>query len=631
MNQYFHTGVFPAIPFEYSNLFFKRRNEFIAGQHITNLGTMGLIIERFINKVLRQTSKKRERKDIWIAFLSKHFEIWTFLVDLLLLYIFWGVYQPQKYHPPKYTVSIDIAVSLGMMARYMSEFSFAEASEWLEDNQNLMIITFCAYIYDQIDLNPLYYHILVQRFDHLQYNTKLKIALNILRERIADFIRPFGAANLTSAALQTPFILFQWKKLFKLMDSISYNWYIETKNPKYYPPCNIFFELRVMFRNYYCEQWNSERRRKKNENYAERKCFIPCDPQIHPWTTLLAAWTVLSGSKIPLFDLLACIGVPTSFIQCIESLPFTIMTYKSWKKTLLSNLHDRIAEHLHWIPYVMHYLDMCYKFAEYRFIPLSFESYKRQLIRVRSKACLPFSTPPESDILFCRFCGEVKSNYSFCNYLQPFTNLYSQSFPDLDISSQRGIVFRKNEFGYTKNNNVIVNENNEMTCGKKYIFNNVSERNYLCQRELLKGDLIGKVIRMPKNRWFAKCDICGSTALITKANYINGYIVCSNELRREPRVQFALANLNLAPWPHYFCNIERCNNVACKFKQILSPSFKFIYISLCTFHFDRAPFSVFLTLEFLNFLFTKNADRNPHYSSTKYSSKQSLILSYCKL
>lgn len=632
LNQYFHTGILPRIPFEYSKLFINKRNEFYGGQHITNCGMMGLIVDFFVNKVLRQTCKKRERCDIWILFFERHFNLWPFMVDIILLEIFWGVYEPKNYHPPNYIPSIEIAVALGMMARYMASFKMDEVKQWIEQNQNLMILSWCAYIYDQIDNNYIYYAILCRRFDHEEYNFKLKVALNNVRKHICEQVSDLVAAHLTPSSLQTLFVLRKWKKIFKEVDAISVAWYIDSKNPKYSPPCNIFYELYIMFKTYYCEQWNIKRKANKNENYSEKKCFIHCDPEIHHYTTILAVWTISCGSKIPLFELLYFIGLPEKFIKIIRILPFILFTHKSWKKTTIKNLHYHLVDYYNYIPYVIYYLDMCYKISYFRYTQLSQQHEREQITRMRTKACSPFSNPPSCDLLLCRFCREVKNSYSAPNESTPFGgSLAFASLPSLKPKNQRTIFHHKNEFGPFKNNNAVVNEYSEVTCGTKYFMNDIQMQNYLCQMEALRIPLGGKITRVMDNMFFTICEVCGSNFLASKHNYINDKFICDNEIRNEPSAAFSTSAFKLGKKNHYFCNAGICNNVTFSLKQILDENGNFAMISVCRFHDSHMKFNCFYSLNDICSQLKETEQRNLYYTSHKYLNKQSTIQSYGKL
>lgn len=633
LNQYFHTGIFPRIPFEYSKLFINKRNEFYAGQHITNTGMMGLIVDFFIDKVLRQTCKKRERCDIWILFFQRHPNVWPFFVDILLMYVFWGVYEPKDHHPRNYIPPIDVAIAMGMMARYMATFSIVEITQWIVDNQNLMILSWCSYIYDQIDNNSIYYTVLCSRFDHKEYNIKLKLALNEIRRHFSDNLQSIVVAHIQPKALQTDLILKKWKVFFAKADSISVEWYIETKNPKYSSPCNIFYELYVMFKTYYCEQWNIRRKASSStEEYSEKKCFIHCDPEIHPHTTLLALWTILSGSKIPLLDLLFHIGLPISFLKIINILPFILLTHKTWKKTTLKNLHFRLIPYYDYIPYVIYYLDMCYKLSYLRYQQLSKSHEDIQINAVRRKSCNPFVTPPSCNLLLCRFCREVKNNYSASNSCSPFGGcLAFRQLPSLKPANQRQVFHHKNEFGPFKTNNIIINDVSEVSCGTKYFMNNVQEQNYMCQWEAQKVDICGRVIRTLHNMWFTVCEICGSTALVSKKNYVNGKWICDNELALEPRIQFAQSSLNLVRRPSYYCGVGKCNNATTNYRKITDSSGNFALFGVCKFHDTHINFNCFYNLEDINEQSKKSDEQNKYYSSSKYVSRQNAINALCKL
>lgn len=619
LNQYYHTGILPVISLHRSRLFYDKGNEYHAGQHMTNLGMIGIVIDSFVNKVLRHACAKRERYEIWQEVFTAYPAMWLLMVDILLLYIFWGVYEPCDFHPPKFMVDLDVAAALGMMAHYMSKFSINEINQWLKDNENLCILCWCAYIYDQTDHTGIYHGILTKFFFHENYNHYLKHSLNAVRQHFSDFVKPIVAAHYQGDSLQTPSILSAWKRAFKEADQMADLWYLETKDPKYSPPCNIFRELLLMFKDYYNSHWNIKRKSSKKQ-YSEKKCFIPCVPEIHRWTTLFASWTVMSGSKIPLFHLLNFIGVPMNLINIINGLPFNLYTDFSWKLTAVKNTNFLIFPYMSYIPTVIYYLDMCWKFSEFRYIHLPHENEKNQIKSIRLKGLSPFNNPLECENLYvCGFCFTVKNAYSSANVKSLFTNLSLETLPELERKTERFLWHPKGQSGSTKGENVIINAAGEISCGTKYISNNIQHRNYICEMSCKKLNLVGKVVSTLDNLWWGTCESCGSRSSMVKINYSNEEITCDNCLAIEPKVQFYAYINGIGRPSHYFCNIMGCSDAAFKLARVINQYYQFELVSMCEFHFKFFKKTNFFMLTDLNLQFENYCKGNETQLRRKYS------------
>ncbi len=586
-----HTGILPIIPFHLTKLMVDNGNDYYSGQHITHLGLWGLIIEYCFNKVLRQTCKKRRRATIWKALIRAYPTLWPLMVDIILLYVFLGVYDHQPSYPTPFLVPLDVAAALAVFARYMLTFSADEACAWVDENENLMILGWCAYIYDQVDASRDLFLLFTKFYNHTPYNEKLKKALIDVRAFFASFVSSFVVLHFNGVDFQNAEMIGQWHNAFKRADAMCDEWYTDTKNSKYSPTISCY-QIYGMLKQYYCTKWNLKRKEHPELYVGEKKCFIPIHEDRYPWLIQLAIWTVKRHSNIPQYNLLGLLGFPSSLIILLNNIPCILMTQVSWKKTTVDNMDFELDAYYDYLPDVIAYTYLCYALGEIKITVLPPALAEKQKQKVQAKSLLLLSLDKIDEcthLRLCRSCIKPKNTVTVAaaGADSPFINLASVPMPAIERKSvDTGAFRRHNEFGSLKKNNVRI-EDGHMSCGATSIIKNTFHANPLCGEEVLKIRLDGYSIQLPENIHMSICSFgCGNRAQYNRRSIIDGQIACCNcTIRVEPKIQMLLGMTYLDTPPHFFCNIEGCGNESTSFFKILDDAtLSFCILSLCDMH-----------------------------------------------
>lgn len=583
-----NTGILPEIPFHLTRLIFDNGNDYYGGSHVTHLKMWGIAVEYCFNKVMRQACKKRRRAKQWKTLFLKHRSMWALMVDIFLLYIVLGVYDHKKAYPNPYFITLDTACAAAMMARHMLDFSKNEMKAWIDRNQNLMVLAWCAYIYDQIDNLPDLSILFYRLYNHDEYNFKMKEALIMNRCGLEAFLQPMVISHFNSSTFQTPQILKAWNVHFKRMDDSCKNWYGDTKQSKYSPTISCH-QIYLMLQKYYRAEWNRRRKQQPQNFIGEKKCFIPVNEERHPWLLQLAVWTVQRGMMLPMYDLLALMGFPHALLTMICSIPSMICTEVSWKKTIVDNMDFILSQHFHLLPDIIWYTFFCWELGELKVTRLPDRITRVQMQRVQSKSSLPFALDEAvecSTIRFCRGCVKPKNCVIAAPRESPFFNLASMDLAPIERRRTELTLRKHMEFGSPKQCAVRI-EDMDMTCNATSIVKNEFQSNPLCRLPVIIAPVIGFEYQLPLNIHISICMSCGNRCQYASEGTSGGDICCSQcVIKLAPKLQAILASEGFARHPHYRCNVKNCfANTSELLRFFDTATLQFWYCAFCDHHY----------------------------------------------
>ena len=613
---YVDGGILPIIPLEYTWLLKNDGTDRYVNRPITEFGIMGEMIRILFNKNLRLVCAKRENEDMCLGFIQKYPHMWFYLMDVVVLYVFFGLFYPHPFYPAAYYLSPPVATVAALYARRMA---FQYNAAWLKTHYNFIVFGICNYMYDQVDGNMALREVMNNHYQHHTYMLHMKEYANKIRCYIQSTLQPHVTMMIanwntvrSSAFAQCQTI---WNNCLDGVNSIIEQWYDVSMSPKCISTVNYFDESITIFSIFLDKVSNV------NYKFGEslHQCILEC-----------AIFTIRYRCAIPLFALFRLFNFDVQFYDCIETILYKLIEGKSSKEFFYKGYYEFLSPFTDELQIIIEYFRWCRKLMHLEYYPTHPRMRELQFSALENRG-VAGGTASTRCMRVCRGCMEPRTAIAesvIANEYGPFIRLNDLTLPSLTVESSRNNPNLSDRIGISRNDNTYaLMETNDLTCCKTKKINGEVIQHYMCyDMPPLWIDMLGYFVHI--DRTYGMCCACACITCVESGNFRDGYFYCNNHIRTN--IQFAFYNyfadpISL-PKPHHVCAWGICLVVPSITIVVLDATGMFVYYPLCVFHYDHCKINQrIVDIAQIQHVAIEKSKSNRYYLSSRYAQTKKVI------
>ncbi len=613
---YVDGGILPIIPLEYTWLLKNDGTDRYGNRPIAEFGMMGEMIRILFNKNLRLVCAKRENEDMCLGFIQKYPHMWFYLMDIVILYVFFGLFYPHPFYPPAYYLSPPVAT---VVALYLRRMAFNYNAAWLKTHYNFIVFGICNYMYDQVDSNMALRETMNNHYQHHTYLLHMKEYANKIRCYVQTTIQPHVAPMLANwnAVRSNEFVACWsiWDACLDGVNSIIEQWYDVSMSPKCISTVNYFDESIVIF-SIFLDKAN-----KVNYKFSEslHQCILQC-----------AIFTIRYRCAIPLFALFRLFNFDVQFYDCIDTILYKLIEGKSSKEFFYKGYYEFLAPFTNELQIIIEYFRWCKKLMGIRYYPTHVRMRELQLLALENRG-VAGGTASTRCMRVCRGCMEPRTAIAesvLANEFGPFTSLHDQTLPSLSVESSRNNPSLSDRIGISRNDDTYISmKTGDLICCKTKKINGEVIQHYMCtSMPPMWVDMLGFFVHI--DRMYGMCCACACITCVETGNFRDGYFYCNNHVRTN--VQFAFynyfANPLSMPKPHHVCAWGICLESPTTTIVVLDATATFVYFPLCMFHHDHCKITQrIVNIQQIQHTAIEKSKNNRYYLSSRYAQKKKVI------
>lgn len=614
---YVDGGILPPIPIEYTWMVTNDGSDVYGDKQIFEFGVMGEMIRILFNKNLRLVCAKRENEDMCVGFINKHPHMWFYLMDVVVLYVFYGLFYPYSFYPAAYYLSPPVAAVVGLYCRRMA---FAFNSSWLKSHYNFIVFGICNYMYDQVDGNIILREIMNNHYQHHAYMLYMKEYANKIRCFVQQTLQPHTVMMIEkwnspkSADFKTCWKI--WSNCLDGVNSIIEEWYNVSMSPKCIATVNYFDESSDIFSIFLDKMANI------NYKFTEplHQCILEC-----------ALYTVRNQMAIPLFSLFRIFNFDVQFYDCVDTILYKLIEGKSSKEFFHKGYYEFLSPFLDELQIIMEYFRWCRKLMHIEYFPVHPRMRELQLIALENRCGVMGTTASTRCMRICRNCMKPRTAVAKsieAKMYGPFTSLRDQELPKLTVGSSRKNPNLSDRIGTSRKDNTYFSmEMQDLICCKTKKINGETIKHYMCHSmPLMWIDMLGFFVHIDQT--YGMCCSCGCISCVESGNFRDGYFYCNNHIRTN--IQFAFysyfTNPTTIPKPHHVCAWGVCLVKPSVTIVVLDETGRFVYFPMCVFHHDHCKISQrIVNIEHLQKVAVEKSKYNRYYYSSRYVQQRKIL------